>query len=86
MPLVIHRRRTNRDEDDSDDTVSLRRRTTIQFGTAQKATVELEEDKFSSYNGLMTWEKFRGFLQEKFPVDEFPNLDPEFSMRRVCEA
>jgi hypothetical protein len=84
MPFGIHRRRTNRDDDDSDDAGSFRRRGTFQFGTTPRPTAELEEDKFSSYNGLMTWEKFKGFLQEKFPAEEYPDLDPEFSMRRVC--
>lgn len=86
MPFGIHRRRTKQDDDDSDGDVSIRRRTTFQFGAgaAQEATIELEEDTFSSYNGLMTWEKFKGFLQEKFPADQYSGLDPEFSMRFVC--
>ncbi|QDS73346.1 hypothetical protein FKW77_006777 [Venturia effusa] len=86
MPFGLHRRRTDQDnEKDSDDATSFRRRTTLQFGAsnAQRSIGGLEEDRFSSYNGLMTWEKFKSFLQEKFPAHVYPDLDPEFSMRLI---
>jgi len=70
MPFGISRRRTKQDDDSDDDAGSFRRRGTLQFGTTPKPTVELEEDKYSSYNGLMTWEKFKKLLQEKFPAEE----------------